>query len=141
MSNQLTEDVNSHSNKHSQLKNNQQRPSSCCSRKAAPCKSHICRLVLANNNLVPLRTETKCHLLGVILAGRTRHGSPVAVQADRVTKSPLLQHKAEGHCPGSDVSATAGSCSLLNSFPLPAVVLAQLKSIIFTLTLILYLLV
>lgn len=59
----------------------------------------------------------------------------------RVTTSPLLQHKAEGHCPGSDVSATAGSCSLLNSFPLPAVVLAQLMSIIFTLTLILYLLV
>lgn len=141
MSNQLTEDVNSHSNKHSQLKNNQQRPSSCCSRKAAPCNSHLCRLVLANNNLVPLRRETKCHLLGVILAGRTRHGSPVVVQADRVTKSPLLQHKAEGHCPGSDVSATAGSCSLLNSFPLPAVVLAQLMSIIFTLTLILYLLV
>lgn len=45
------------------------------------------------------------------------------------------------HCPGSDVSATAGSCSLLSSFPPPAVLLAQLKPLFFTPTSILSLLV
>lgn len=63
------------SNEHSQLKNNQQRPSSCCSRKAAPCNSHKCRLVLANNNLVPARPGARCHLFGVALAARIRHRS------------------------------------------------------------------
>lgn len=63
------------SNRHSQLKNNQGRPSICCNRKAAQWSSHKCRLVLASNNLLPLRTETKCHLFGIILAARISHRS------------------------------------------------------------------
>lgn len=54
------------SSKHSQLENNPWRPWICYNRKAARCNSHKCRLVLANNNLVPLRAEAKCHLCGII---------------------------------------------------------------------------
>lgn len=138
MSNQLTEDVNSHSNRHSQLKNNQQRPSSCCSSKAAPCNSHKCRLVLANNNLVPLRPSVTRLVLSWQAEQGTDHRG--CHRQSRVTTSPLLQHQAEGHCPGSGVSAAAAGSGSLDSFPPPAVELAHLKPIIFTPTLILSLL-
>lgn len=88
------------STKHSQLKNNQ-RLSICYNRKAARWNSHKCRLLLANNNLVPEDRE-QMSPLGAILAARVspRSRSSPCHRQSRVTTSA----QGEGHCPGSGVS-------------------------------------
>lgn len=93
MSNQLTEDVNTQQHQAQPAEKQPQRPSICYNRKAARWSSHKCRLLLANNSLVPLRTETKCHLFGAILAARTspRSRSSHCQRQSRVTTSALLQ--------------------------------------------------